>query len=70
MYPEQWEDFQLPAEADGHLENFEVLLKRKDGSLWGSANAQWYSDQEGQIAGFEGIIRDISIRKQAEIERW
>lgn len=69
VYPEQWEDFQLLMEADGHLENFEVLLKRKDGSFeWGSANAQWYSDQEGQIAGFEGIIRDISIRKQAEIE--
>lgn len=69
VYPEQWEDFQLFMEADGHLENFEILLKRKDGSFeWGSANAQWYTDHEGNIAGFEGIIRDISIRKQAEIE--
>jgi signal transduction histidine kinase len=69
VYSEQWEDFQLLMEADGHLETLKCLLKRKDGSFeWGSANAQWYSDQEGQIAGFEGIIRDISIRKQAEIE--
>ena len=69
VYPEQWKDFQLRMEADGRLENFEVLLKRKDGSFeWGSANAQWYSNHKGRIAGFEGIIRDISIRKQAEIE--
>ncbi|GAK58475.1 sensory transduction histidine kinase [Candidatus Vecturithrix granuli] len=69
VYPEQWKDFQLLMEADGHLENFEILLKRKDGSFeWGNANAKWYTDHEGQIAGFEGIIRDISIRKQAEIE--
>ena len=69
VHPEQWEDFQLLMEADGRLENFELLLKRKDGSFeWGSANAQWYTDHEGRILGFEGIIRDISIRKQAEIE--
>lgn len=69
VHPEQWEDFQMLMEADGRVENFELLLKRKDGSFeWGIANAQWYTDHDGRILGFEGIIRDISIRKQAEIE--
>jgi len=43
--------------------------KRKDGTtFWVSMNAQVYRDANGQIAGTEGVIRDISERKKAEEE--
>ena len=65
----QFEDFLSLVEAHGHLENFEVLLKRQDGSFeWGSAHARWYKNHDGEVVGYEGIIRDFSIRKQAELE--
>ncbi|MBD3304908.1 PAS domain S-box protein, partial [candidate division KSB3 bacterium] len=69
VHPEQWDDFVMIMNGDGHLENFEILLRRSDGSFeWGSTSAQFYTDKEGQVIGYEGIIRDISVRKQAEIE--
>jgi PAS domain S-box-containing protein len=68
-YPEQWDDFMTMLNGDGALQNVEVLLKRTDGSLeWGSVSARFYTDKEGQVLGAEGIIRDISVRKQAEVE--
>ncbi len=69
VHPEQWEDFMMIMEADGNLDNFEILFKRADGSFdWGSASAQFYTDSEGTRLGIEGITRDISIRKQAELQ--
>ena len=34
--------------------------------VWGSANAHFYQDDEGNIAGIEGITRDITKLKLAE----
>jgi signal transduction histidine kinase/DNA-binding response OmpR family regulator len=34
--------------------------------VWVSATAQWYTDVRGHILGIEGMIRDITERKQAE----
>lgn len=66
-YPEQWQEVVSFTAKNGSLEEFEALLKRRDGSLvWGSATSQLYTDKEGQTLGIEGIIRDISERKQAE----
>ena len=57
-------------EKNGYVHGFEVLLKRFDGSyMWGSASAQYYTDKEGHLLGIEGIIRDISERKQAEADK-
>ncbi|MCE1247743.1 MAG: PAS domain S-box protein, partial [Firmicutes bacterium] len=45
--------------------------RKKDGShFWVSLNAQFCYDEEGRIIGTEGIVRDITIRKQAEEERF
>jgi PAS domain S-box-containing protein len=51
----------------GAVQNYEVEGVHKDGSfVWGSINAHFYHDEEGDIAGVEGTIRDITTRKQAE----
>lgn len=66
-HPEQWPEFLTFIEENRYLEPFELQLKRCDGSLiWGSAKAQWYTDRQGTILGIEGIVRDISERKQTE----
>ena len=69
VHSEQWEMFTMIMEGDGKLDNFEVLFKRDDGAFdWGSFGAQLYTDKDGNTLGYEGIIRDISMRKQAEMQ--
>ena len=69
VHSEQWEMFTMIMEGDGKLDNFEVLFKRDDGAFdWGSFGAQLYTDKEGDVQGYEGIVRDISMRKQAEMQ--
>lgn len=47
--------------------DFEGEGQRKDGtSFWVSLNAQYYHDDQGQIHGIEGFVRDITERKIAE----
>ena len=48
-------------------ETFTVELTRKDGStVWVEANAQPIRRHSGEIAYFEGIVRNINDRKRAE----
>jgi PAS domain S-box-containing protein len=52
---------------DGFVNGFEARLRRKDGGMvWVSTTATWYRDQDGKIAGVEGISRDITERKNIE----
>lgn len=49
--------------------NFENKLKCKDGNTVDiEVSSQYIYDENGKPAGVEGIIRDISLRKQAEDE--
>jgi PAS domain S-box-containing protein len=51
----------------GRVRDFEILLRRHDGSVfWGSANAHYFGDGESGAAGIEGVIRDITSYKRAE----
>lgn len=46
---------------------FEFRAKRKDGSwCWMIANSSPLKDDKGNIVGLQGIVRDISDRKQVE----
>jgi len=51
----------------GNLKDFEITLKKKDGShLIISDTSHYYYDKEGNIVGIEGIFVDITERKRNE----
>ncbi len=53
--------------ADGEVTGYEVKLERKDGNtIWFSVNARLLTDEHGQPVGFEGLLRDITDRKDLE----
>ena len=53
--------------AKGSVKDFEALLKKKDGTTFNaSLTTQFYYDDDGNILGTEGIIRDITDRKLLE----
>ena len=50
----------------GRLNDYEALLKRKDGSTkYVSITTHFFLDDMGNVAGREGILRDITERKAA-----
>jgi len=50
----------------GMVEGFETRLIRKDGTIiWGATNSRFYYDDKGEVAGVQGIFRDITGEKQA-----
>jgi len=52
---------------DGKVTNYQVLLKRKDGTpVPVEASNHLYYDAAGNILGIEGIFRDITERKMQE----
>jgi len=51
----------------GKLENYEVRGIRNDGTkLWISLNAQFIYDDQNQIQGVDGFVRDINLKKSTE----
>ncbi len=53
--------------AEGYVTREELQLKRRDGKpLWGAVTARVVYDEPGEIAHFDGMIEDITERKQAE----
>ena len=66
-YPKEKEMVRKILREQGHLENFELQFKRKDGSLfWASLNLHKVNDDKGQFQYVEGTVTDISKRKMAE----
>ncbi len=54
----------------GSVRNFEVELQRKDGQkIDALVSATLRQGENGEITGFQGSVRDITARKQAEAER-
>jgi PAS domain S-box-containing protein len=52
---------------DGFVSGFEVQMLRKDESpVWVSVNARAVYGSEGDLAGYEGTVEDITERKSAE----
>lgn len=52
----------------GFIDNFEMAVRAKDGSrLWLSCNARIGRDPEGGLHWIEGIARDITERRRADI---
>jgi PAS domain S-box-containing protein len=69
FWPDPGERKQLLAQvkATGGVKDFEAVLKRKDGTIFNvSFSTHFYNDEQGNLMGTEGIIRDITERKRAE----
>jgi two-component system, cell cycle sensor histidine kinase and response regulator CckA len=56
--------------ASGHVTDYIGQSRKHDGStFWVSLNAQLLRDSQGNVVGTEGVVRDITERKQAEMKR-
>ncbi len=67
LEPAQREDFLGIIRTRGRVSDFEVLLKRKDGTpVLVATSSRLYHGEDGAVLGVEGIFRDISERKRSE----
>ena len=70
MYPDEREKILRSIRKNGVVRDYEITLKKKDGSpLSVSVTSTFRKDDQGNILGVEGVIRDITERKRAEEER-
>ena len=55
---------------NGIITGYEAALKHKKGHLvWVATSARYYFDEDGNIAGIEGITRDITAKHEIEMQR-
>jgi PAS domain S-box-containing protein len=65
--PEARAEFRRTLEQQGWVRGFECEARRRDGGLfWVSLSGRAVRDAAGQLRHFEGIIEDITKRKEAE----
>ena len=65
--PKDREAFLHLLQTQGECRNFELHLKKKDGTpILASVNATVQYDEQGKIKWFDGIVEDITERKKAE----
>ena len=65
--PEERKPFLEAIRRDGYVTEYEVTLRRKDGShVLVSTSSHYYYDDTRTILGVEGTFRDITERKRAE----
>ncbi len=72
--PRDREGFMSAIEREGFVKDYEVTFKRQDGTPVEVSITSQVRLEDGQVVGYEGIIKDITHRKlaeaQAERERW
>jgi PAS domain S-box-containing protein len=67
VFPEQYAALDALIIENGSVNDFEALLRQKDGSTrFTSITSHIIFDANGQAVATEGVLRDISERKQAE----
>jgi PAS domain S-box-containing protein len=67
--PLQRQAFLDEIHRNGSVTNYEVMVKRKDGtSLVVSTSSHLLADDSGKVIGVEGIFRDITAQKTAEAD--
>ncbi len=67
LLPEEKKSFLEKLSVTGSVSDVDVTLGRNDGiKIIVSTSARYYKDDKGEIAGVEGICRDITNRKKAE----
>ena len=67
--PEDQEKLLADLSRNGFLRDYEILMKRKDGTqAYESLTASMLTDPDGTARGISGTLRDITERKQAEVK--
>jgi PAS domain S-box-containing protein len=67
VFPEQYARLDALMIENGSVNDFEALLKHKNGNnIFASITAHILFDENGQAVATEGVLRDIAERKQAE----
>ncbi len=65
--PERRKDYQQKMHREGSVQEFEVTLKRKDGTyLECLVTATARRDEQEQVTAYQDIVRDVTERKQRE----
>lgn len=65
--PNRRSEFVRLMEEQGVVQNFESQIYRKDGTvIWISENSRAVYGSDGEIQYFEGMVEDITARKEAE----
>lgn len=68
-YPENAEELQKQLSREGRLVEYEVEMVRKDGSVFPAAfTCHLRQNDQGSVVGYEGIIIDLTERRQLESE--
>jgi PAS domain S-box-containing protein len=68
--PRQRRIFKQLINENGVVQGFELQAYRKDGStIWTSENVRAVRDENGAVLHYEGIVEDVTQRKQVEAER-
>ncbi len=63
----QREKFRQAIESTGMVDGFEVVMRRKDGEqIEAVLTANLRRDAQGEIVGYQGILRDVTAQKQSE----
>jgi len=66
--PEKFGELIQNLDENGAVTNFETRMKRSDGAnIWVSFNLQAVLDKTGTIAFIDGVVEDITQRRQAEM---
>jgi two-component system NtrC family sensor kinase len=66
---ERREEFRREVEAHNFVRNFEVLLRRHDGTVLSAMESSFATrDDDGKIERYQGFLLDITEKKQAEDE--
>jgi PAS domain S-box-containing protein len=65
--PNRRSEFIRLMKDQGQVQDFEAQIYRKDGTvIWISENARAVKDAQGNIVFYEGMVEDITARKEAE----
>jgi PAS domain S-box-containing protein len=67
VHPEEWERFLNILKEKNFVYGFEIELYRKNKShFWVGINAVAVRNEKGEILYIEGLLEDVSLRKEAE----
>jgi len=65
--PEDRRAWKALMEYEGQVLDFETRIVRADGTaIWVRSNARALRDADGELAGYEGTVEDVTDRKRAE----